>query len=205
MKKVTLLAKIDESECKTCGICQKICPVKAISEENKKTAINADLCRGCTNCESRCPFHAIDMVIREEPFIAGVDVSAYPREEVDNLCRKAHFNPEQILCYCTGVRAEEVAACILGGATTPEEISTQTGIRTGCTIECLQTVLRMLDAAGIELKPEEGSWRWYGATATAWNLPEEVKEKYSSRGFFFEEDEKLLDKMVNVKQERGTK
>jgi bacterioferritin-associated ferredoxin len=50
---------------------------------------------------------------------------------------------EQVLCYCTGTRAEEVAAAILGGADTPEKISSQTGIRTGCTIECIQTILRL--------------------------------------------------------------
>jgi bacterioferritin-associated ferredoxin len=101
------------------------------------------------------------------------------------------------------VRAEEVAAAILGGAKTPEEISSLTGIRTGCTIECIQPLLRLIQAAGIELKRNENGWQWYGVTATAWTLPEEVKQKYNSRGFFFEEDKELLDRVEHANQKGG--
>ncbi|MGD9820000.1 MAG: 4Fe-4S binding protein [Aminobacteriaceae bacterium] len=198
MKKVTLLAKVQQDVCRGCGICEKVCPVLAISLTDKKAKVDTDKCRGCTNCESRCPFHAIQMVKREEPFIVGVDVSKFDQNEIRALCEKAHLNPEQILCYCVGVRAEEVAAAILGGAKTPEEISSLTGIRTGCTIECIQPLLRMIQAAGLELERNEKGWQWYGVTATAWTLPEEVKEKYSSRGFYFEEDKDLLDRIVHI-------
>ena len=72
-----------------------------------------DICRGC-------PFHAITMVKREEPFTVGVDVSRFDAAKILALCEKAHFHPQQVLCYCVGVRAEEVAAAILDGADTPE-------------------------------------------------------------------------------------
>lgn len=196
MKKVTLVAEVQPDICRGCRVCEKVCPVLAISIVNKKAKVDPDKCRGCTNCESRCPYYAIKMLKRDDPFIIGVDVSKFDQDEIRALCEKAHLNPEQILCYCVGVRAEEVAAAILSGAKTPEEISSLTGIRTGCTIECIQPLLRLIYAAGIELTRNEKGWQWYGITATAWTLPEEVKEKYNSRGFYFDEDRELLDRVV---------
>lgn len=201
MKRVTLLAEVQQDVCRGCKICEKVCPVLAISVTDRKAKVNADECRGCTNCESRCPFYAIKMVKREEPFTIGVDVSKFDQQALREMCEKAHLNPEQVLCYCVGVRAEEVAAAILDGAKTPEEISSKTGIRTGCTIECVQPLLRMIDAAGIELKRVENGWQWYGITPTAWTISEEAVEKYSKRGFFFEEDRKLLDRVVHTQRE----
>ncbi|QAT61102.1 4Fe-4S dicluster domain-containing protein [Acidilutibacter cellobiosedens] len=196
MKSVTLVAKVNREKCRGCRICTKVCPVLAISVTDKKAVVNEEECRACANCEQRCPFHAIEMVKREEPLEIGVDVTKFDYGEIRKICEKAHLNPEQILCYCVGVRAEEVAAAILDGADTPEKVSSRTGIRTGCTIECIQPLLRLLDAAGYKLNPIEGGWQWYGKTATAWTVPESVKEKYSSRGFYFDEDERLLDEVV---------
>lgn len=201
MKKVTLLAEVQKDLCRGCKICEKVCPVLAISVTDRKANVKEDQCRGCGNCESRCPFYAVKMVRREEPFTIGVDVSKHDPQAIRELCEKAYLNPEQILCYCVGVRAEEVAACILEGAKTPEEISLKTGIRTGCTIECVQPLLRMIDAAGIELKRIENGWQWYGITPTAWTLPEETIEKYNSRGFYFREDKELLERVVKTKLE----
>ncbi len=201
MKQVTLAAKVDKDKCTGCKICTKVCPVLSITVENKKAVVNESDCRACGNCEQRCPFYAIKMVPRETPMKIGIDVSKFDKEKIKEICTKAHFNPEQVLCYCTGVRADEVAASILAGADTPEKVSLMTGIRTGCTIECIQPILRILDAAGHELKPVEGGWQWYGKTATAWTVPKDVTEKYNSRGFYFEEDKELLDDIAKIDME----
>lgn len=194
MKRVTIVARVDPELCKGCRVCEKVCPVYAIHVADGKARAAEPDCRGCANCADRCPFHAIAMVKREEPFTVGVDVSAFDPDEIRALCARAHFHPEQVLCYCVGVRAEEVAAAILGGADTPDKISSRTGIRTGCTIECIQPILRLLEAAGIAPEPDPNGWQWYGETVTAWTLPQDVKAKYASRGFYFEEDRALLDK-----------
>ena len=197
MKQVTIMAQIDHDICKGCHICEKVCPVHAIKvQDNRKAFADPDQCMGCANCADRCPFYAVKMVKREEPFTRCADMAAADPEKVKELCAKAHFNPEQILCYCVGVRAEEVAAAILEGCTTPEAISARTGIRTGCTIECIQPILRLLTAAGIPLNPDPNGFQWYGQTVTAWDIPEEVKEKYGSRGFYFDEDRELLDEIA---------
>ena len=201
MKHVTLKAVVNPELCIGCKVCQKVCPVYAVHVEDRKAHVEDNKCMGCANCADRCPRYAIQMVERDDPFDVGVDVSKFDYEKIRALCEKAHLNSEQVLCYCVGTRADEVAACLLDGATTPEEVSLRTGMRTGCTIECIQPLLRLVQAAGNELHPDPDGWQWYGVTTTAWEIPEEVKEKYNSRGFYFDEDRELLDRVVEVRSE----
>lgn len=198
MKLVTLKPVVDIEKCKGCKTCVKVCPVLAMSMEEKLAVPNLELCRGCGDCEQRCPEHAIIMVLREEPAMAKVEMEGLDYQAIINLCRKARFHPEQVVCYCTATRADEVAAAIMRGAKTPDEISFVTGIRTGCKVECIQPILRILEAAGIEPKPSPGGWQWYGRTITAWEIPEEVKKKYANRGFYFDEDIDLLNRVINA-------
>lgn len=197
MRLVTLLAEINKEKCVGCGTCPKVCPTLAISMKERKAVIEAEFCTGCGNCEQRCPFYAIKLVRREAPLKLSVDVRQFKEEKIKEICQKARFNPEQIICYCTETRAEEVAAAILDGARTPEAISRKTGIRTGCKVECIQPILRLLDAAGITPERPDG-WQWYGKTPTIWDIPEDVKKKYSSRGFYFDEDIALLDEIADL-------
>lgn len=199
MKRVTIKAVVDKDLCIGCKICQKVCPVYAITVIDKKAVVQDDRkCMGCANCADRCPKYAVKMVEREDPFDVGVDVNKFDYSKIREMCEKAHLNPEQVLCYCVGTRAEEVAAALLSGAKTPEEVSAMTGMRTGCTIECIQPLLRLVQAAGNELKPDPDGYQWYGETVTAWTIPAEVKQKYDSRGFYFDEDRELLDKIVKI-------
>lgn len=196
MKNVNLLAVIDKEKCIGCKTCVKVCPVLAIKMEDRLAIVDDEMCRGCAACEQRCPVYAISMVKREQPVVVKVDVSSVDYALIEDLCRKAKFNPEQLICYCTATRAEEIAAAIILGADSPEKLSLLTGARTGCKVECIQPLLRLLEAAGVKPQPPEGGWQWYGKTVTVWDISEEVKQKYASRGFYFDEDIKLLDRVV---------
>ena len=197
MKLVTLMPVVDSEKCKGCKTCVRVCPVLAMRMEEKLAVVDTDRCRGCADCEQRCPEMAVTMITRE-PVLAKVDLDGLDYEKIKELCIKAHFHPEQIVCYCTATRADEVAGAIFLGAKTPDDISYMTGIRTGCKVECIQPILRMLEAAGIDPKPVPGGWQWYGRTITAWEIPEHVKQKYASRGFYFDEDIELLNRVVNA-------
>lgn len=196
VKIVRFIAEVDEDKCTGCGICTRVCPTLSIRVEDKVARVDVTACAGCGACVERCPFDAVSLVDLESPRVLKVDPASVDREKLVDICRKANIHPEQIVCFCTGTRAEEVAAAILMGAKSPEEISRMTGVRTGCKTECIQPILRLLYAAGIEPAPVEGGWQWYGKTVTIWEVPDEVKQKYSARGFYFREDEKLLNKVI---------
>lgn len=202
MKSITIVAQVNPDLCIGCRTCEKVCPVNCIAVIDKKAKVNPEKCMGCANCEQRCPTYAIIMAKKDVPREVGVDVTKFDQQKIRELCEKAHLNPEQVICYCVGVRAEEVAAALLAGAKTPEEVSAMTGVRTGCTIECIQPVLRLVEAAGLPLVRNEKGWQWYGTTVTAWDLPEGVKEKFG-KGFYFDQDRELLDREVYAGKKGG--
>lgn len=201
MRVVTMIAQVDNEACIGCKICQKICPTLAIKVIEKKARVVSELCLSCGNCNQRCPEGAIKMVKREKPFTVFVDPQQVNEKEIAEICEKAKMNPEQLACYCTETRVKEVVAAIILGADTPEKISQKTGIRTGCKVECIQPALRLLEAAGITPEKPEG-YQWYGRTPTIWEIPREVKDLYSGRGFYFDEDMDLLERIARQKENR---
>ncbi|WP_027718370.1 (2Fe-2S)-binding protein [Desulfovirgula thermocuniculi] len=204
MKVVNLLAVVEAEKCKGCRTCERVCPVLAIKVVNRKAVVDAARCRGCAACEQRCPDYAITMAKRDEPVVVAVSTEGLDYAQVVDLCRRARLHPEQIVCYCTATRAEEVAAAILRGARSPEEVSFMTGARTGCKVECIQPILRLLEAAGVTPAPPKGGWQWYGRTPTVWEIPEGVKQKYTGRGFYFDEDIKLLNRVIEAPLQGGS-
>jgi len=54
------IAEVDEDMCIGCGICEKMCPYRAITVE-EKSIVNAALCEGCGSCASECPVGAIQL------------------------------------------------------------------------------------------------------------------------------------------------
>lgn len=164
-----------------CNVCESVCPVLAAKSKKlgstRAADINADICTGCGICEQRCPDQAILLLDRAEARVLEVTTPSTLTEEVDKLCRKAHMNPEQVVCYCHRVKASEVAAAILSGATTPEDVAKLTGARTGCGVLCANSIMRQFEAAGISLNKAPGH-QWYGGVPTIWKLSDEVLQKY---------------------------
>lgn len=195
MRIVTTVAKVNEDLCTGCGICASVCPVLAIEMVDRKPQRSYERCMGCGLCESRCPVSAISMVPAKEKRVVKVNLEGLDQAKIVEICLKAKFHPKQVICYCTRTRAEEMAAAILKGAKSPEEISLMTGARTGCKVECIQPMLRLLDAAGIKPQRPKG-WQWYGKTSTLWEISDEVKRKHAKRGYYFDEDVLLMEKIL---------
>jgi NADPH-dependent glutamate synthase beta subunit-like oxidoreductase/bacterioferritin-associated ferredoxin len=153
-----------------------------------------EACRGCINCAERCPASAIEIVPLAKPFSVGVDPAAFDPDEILRICKRVKMHPKQIVCYCTNTTAGEIAAAILKGAKTPEEISLMTGARTGCTVLCIQSIIRLLDATGARVTSEE-THQCYGKTFTVWDFEPRIKKRYQQQGYHFDEDIELIEKV----------
>ena len=189
MPQVNRLAVINHDICRRCPFCVRACPTNAIRMEGTGAQavvlIDDSKCLDCTICMTRCPHEAITMQARNQPLPFGVDWTKADPTEVTRICHAAHMHTDQIICFCRQTMAREVAAAILLGHRTPEELAVATGIRTGCGVLCITSVLRLLKAAGIEGLKAPG-WQWYGTYATIWDMPPEAYDKYHE--YFLKED-----------------
>jgi len=194
MVEIKFLAHVNKRTCISCGACQNVCPTEAITVPRKKAKarVTDSKCIACPNCSGVCPVDAIQMVPRAEPLILGVDPKDVDEAKLIELCVKARLHPHQWLCLCTSTRVREGAAAVLKGAKSPEEISLMTGARSGCTVYCLQPMLRLLKAHGVKVVQPKG-YRWYDTTQTLWDVSEETIRKYP--GHFLEEDKKVFRKV----------
>ncbi len=192
MVEIKRIARVHEEKCVGCAVCQNVCPTEAIVVVEKKAAVNPEKCLACPNCSGMCPEEAIELVPRAEPLRLGLDGTEVDQDQVVEMCKKAHLHPHQWLCLCSATRVRDGAAAILKGAKSPEEISLMTGARSGCTVYCFQTMMRLLKAHGIHIEPQKG-YRWYDSTQTLWDVPEEIIKKYP--GHFLEEDKDVFRKI----------
>ena len=51
-------------QCVQCGMCEKYCPVEAISAQNGAFAIDAHKCIECGTCHDLCPVNAISLLVK---------------------------------------------------------------------------------------------------------------------------------------------
>lgn len=53
------MAYVINDDCISCGTCEDVCPVEAISPGDTKYVINSDVCAECGSCAEQCPQEAI--------------------------------------------------------------------------------------------------------------------------------------------------
>lgn len=56
-----MAAKIDSEKCTGCGVCVDVCPLEAISLNNRIAVIDEDTCTECGLCVNECPNDAISL------------------------------------------------------------------------------------------------------------------------------------------------
>lgn len=65
-----IVADIDLTDCKRCGLCAKMCPYHAIELNDEKTPqVIKALCKGCGLCAADCPTESISIVHYSDPQI----------------------------------------------------------------------------------------------------------------------------------------
>lgn len=193
MVEIKFLAHVNKKKCMGCAACENVCPTEAIIVVDKKAKVYPKKCLACPNCSGICPEDAIRMVPRGVPMKLGVNPAEVDQAALVELCKKANLHPHQWLCLCSATRVREGAAAILKGARSPEEIALMTGVRSGCTVYCFQTMMRLLKAHGVEIAPPPKGYRWYDSTQSLWDVPEEIIKKYP--GHFLEEDKEVFRKV----------
>jgi Pyruvate/2-oxoacid:ferredoxin oxidoreductase delta subunit/bacterioferritin-associated ferredoxin len=187
MKVVEFLSVVDENICTGDKLCQRICPSGAIKVLNKKAVVDDKLCVACLKCVDVCTRKAVHMERRDVQLMLAVDAVSQDEGKIAEICFNARLLPNVLVCACTGTEAQEVAAAILQGAKTPEDIICMTGCGSGCGIYCMGLVFRLFEAAGITISKDH---RWNPVQISLWDIPESVIQKYPQ--YFMDEDMNAL-------------
>lgn len=191
MKMVKFVSRVDEDRCIGDRLCEKACPSGAIRVVEKKAHVEEGKCVACGKCEDVCPEGAAALVPRAAPLLVMCDSSDVDEERIKELCRKARLYPEQFICACTGTLVREAAAAILKGAKDPEELCAMTGVRSGCGIYCTGAMMRLFEAAGVDIGTAE-DLKWYRLPLSVFDVPEETAE--SNPMYHIEQDKRVLFK-----------
>ena len=189
MKKVIFLSRVDTEKCPGCKRCGSVCLTEAIRVDERIAGVDNMRCVACNKCRDACPEEAIRMVRRPEPVILTTSSEDVDQTALKDLCNNAHFYPDQPVCPCNGTQVKEIAAAILKGAESLDQVILATGAASGCGIYCMTAILRLLHAAGVNFTPPKGQ-QWYDVTSSLWNIPDEIVGRHP--GYYLEEDKKYL-------------
>jgi Fe-S-cluster-containing hydrogenase component 2 len=185
------------------------------SQKAEATAhVDKDRCVDCALCVEYCTYDAVKMVPLDEKDqrIIAYRAREEQRPAILEMCKKAHLYPLDLLCECNLLSTEEVAAAILDGYHTVEDITLVTGARSGpggrtitCRMLCHAKIIRLLKAAGIEIV-EPASGQWHAISTDLWNIPQEIADKYPAIRMNIEQN-KLWDpqKVESVETAWGLK
>lgn len=193
--KTSSVAQVHDAACVGCTVCANVCPSEAITMVDRLAVVDESRCVGCPKCMEAClPYGAISLAPDPDPKTLGLPVADWDHEAVEALCAQARVASFFPICVCTGTTAGEVAAAIVRGAETPEDLTLATGVRSVCAIWCLSGVLRLLEAHGVELDRPAKDYRIYTDSVTEvaiWTITDEVADKYPEH--FLHQDRSAVD------------
>lgn len=180
MKIVRFVAKVDPEKCNGDRRCEKLCPSGAIKVVEKTAVVKEDRCVACGKCNEVCWQGAVEMVPRAQPLRIAFDTGSVDPQRLQSLCAEAGLLPDLPLCACTSTTVGEIAAAIIGGAKSPEEVVFKTGAGSGCGIYCMAVVFKLFACAGVEIPRDP---RWNSLPLTSRDIGEEIAKKYPEYHF----------------------
>ncbi|SHN15503.1 4Fe-4S binding protein [Cryptosporangium aurantiacum] len=183
MKLVKQAIEVIEDNCTGCYRCERACPTAAITMVGPRrealAVVDNDSCISCFRCIDVCPDDAMLAVERDEPRKVGTSARSVDPTELNALCEKAGLDPGQMGCLCSSTKIREMAAAVLRGASTFEELALATGAASGCLLYCGVPMQRVLRAHLGDRLDESGSKvRRYDSTQVLLEIDEAAADAY---------------------------
>jgi len=182
MKTVNYEIEVVTANCTGCYLCEHICPTGAIVMQGPKSSalavVDNDKCVACFRCVDICDDDALLAPKREMPLLVGTDPKSVPETDILDLCHRAEIDPDKMVCPCSMTGAREVAAAILSGAHTMEDVALNTGVQSGCLMYCFAPTHRLLKTfMGVAPTPSSKN-KFYDTSYVPSDIPAGVAEKY---------------------------
>jgi NAD-dependent dihydropyrimidine dehydrogenase PreA subunit/bacterioferritin-associated ferredoxin len=191
LETIELGIEVVDENCTGCYRCERVCPTEAIVMVGPKTealaVVDNDKCIGCLRCIDSCDDDALLTFKREEPVDVTVDTTDIDEDAIKNLCQAAGTSPTHLVCPCSNRTAQDIAATILQGAHTYEELSLRIGVQSGCLLYC-STPLRRLLLAGTGDARTTSKLRRYDSDQSLMNIAPELEDKYPLFGIRTEQE-----------------
>jgi bacterioferritin-associated ferredoxin len=141
-----------------------------------------------------CPDDALLAPERTTPRVFGTDPKSVDKVALLALCDKAGIDPNLMACTCSSTNVREIAASILNGAHTMEEVALQTGAQSGCLMYCFAPIHRLLTThLGVPPKPTSKN-KFYDTSYVLFDVPDEVAQKHPK--FYIAEEIQEMKKEI---------
>lgn len=182
MKTINYEIEVIAENCTGCYLCEQICPTLAITMVGPKSSaiavVDNSKCIACQRCIDICDDDALLMPERAVPMTVGTDVKLADPAAIIDLCQRAKIHPSTIACNCSSTTAKEVAAAILLGAHTMEEVSLATGVQSGCQLYCFAPTHRLLTTFLGEAPKPPSKNKYYATSYVLQDIDPAVAAKY---------------------------
>ena len=86
------IREIKEENCIVCGLCARLCPMKALEVNDKKLIFNPERCIGCGVCAHRCKQNASYLIHRD----GEQDIPKDPTEQGMRFIKERGLNPMDV-------------------------------------------------------------------------------------------------------------
>jgi Fe-S-cluster-containing hydrogenase component 2 len=180
MKIVAFVSRVNAEKCNGDKRCERICPTGAIQVPDEVAVVQEDRCVACGKCREVCREDAVELVPRTQPLRIEFDAASADPEKLQALCARAGLLPDLPVCACTATTVREIAAAILDGAKSPEDVVVRTGAGSGCGMYCMAVIFRLFACAGVEIPKDH---RWNHLPLSSHDVPEEIAGKYPEYHF----------------------
>lgn len=170
--------QVIEDNCTGCYLCERICPTAAIVMEGPKSAaiavVDNTKCVSCLRCIDICDDDALLSLDRQEPVKFGIDPASVDQAVLGELLRKSNLDPDGMSCICSLTTNKEVAAAVIAGAKTMEEVALASGAQSGCLMYCFAPIHRLVTTHWGEMPAPTTKNKWYPTSMTLMDVPEDV-------------------------------